>query len=214
MTSTTKKIPTIRLLLLAVLLTGVNAAVILKPELIPADILPMINLVFGMLLALETLWLARTPKAKPATPSAAEPPPAPKIGREERTRHELARFLGLLQEKGRLVDFLMEDLAGQPDERVGQVARVVHQGCKSVLDRHFDLSPVRPEDEGKEVTLETGLPPESVRLVGSVKGEPPYTGILLHKGWRTTKVQLPEISRDLPETSDHYPVAPAELELR
>lgn len=213
MTNPPKKIPTIRLLLLAVLLTAVNAAAILDPDRLPADILPMINLILGVFLAMETLWLARTPKSK-APPPAAAPAPTPKISREERTRHELARFLGLFQEKGRLVDFLMEDLAGQPDERVGQVARVVHQGCKSVLDRHFDLSPVQTAEEGKEITLEEGLEPESVRLVGSVKGGPPFTGILLHRGWRTTKVDLPEISRELPDSSDSYPVAPAEVELR
>jgi len=209
--STPKRVPTIRLLLLAVAFTALNAVRLLRPETLPADIGDMVNLGLGVLLALETLWLARTPAPAKATPEA---PVAPKTSREARTRHELAHFLGLMQEKGRLVDFLMEDLAGQPDERVGQVARVVHQGCRDVLNDCFALEPVQAAEEGKELTLDADTPPEQVRLIGSVKGEPPHTGILLHKGWKTTKVDLPEISRELAEDPDTYLVAPAELEVR
>jgi hypothetical protein len=211
MSTPPKKVPTIRLLLIGVALSAVNAVSFFQPERIPSDLVPMINLILAMLLAMEVLWLARTPKATDAIET--EPALTPKTSREERTRHELAHFLGLLQEKGRLVDFLMEDIQSQPDARVGQVARVVHQGCKSVLDQHFKLEPLRIEPEGAKLTLEEDAPLDSLRLVGTVPADGPIQGSLVHKGWKTTSVTLPELTRILPESTDCYVVAPAELDV-
>jgi len=42
-----------------------------------------------------------------------------------------------------------------------------------------------------------------------VGGEPPFTGVLRHHGWRATKVKLPTLS----EGVDRHVVAPAEVEL-
>ena len=208
----THPVPTIRLLLLAVLLAAVNAAATFRPDWIPGDILPLVNLVLGMFLALETLWLARAPKSA-GTPAADKPAPATAATRDERAKHELARFLGLFQEKGRLVDFLMEDVRDQPDARVGQVARVVHQGCRKVLDEHFTLDPVRAEPEGEALSLGDSMDPETLRLVGSVPDEGDLRGTLLHKGWKTTSVTLPQLNRDVPENAPFYVVAPAEVEV-
>lgn len=205
-----KPVPTIRLLLLAVVLTSVNAAAVFRPDWIPGDILPLVNLLLGMFLALETLWLARTPKtADTPAPEAA----APAATRDERAKHELTRFLGLLQEKGRLVDFLMEDIRDHPDDRVGQVARVVHQGCRQVLDDHFALEPVRTEPEGDTLTLGNDFDPHTLRLVGSVSDRGDIRGALLHKGWKTASLTLPQLNRDVPESSPFYVVAPAEIEV-
>ena len=38
--------------------------------------------------------------------------------------------------EGRLIDFLMDDLTAYGDAQVGAAARVVHEGCKAVLQEH------------------------------------------------------------------------------
>ena len=45
----------------------------------------------------------------------------------------------MLQEKGRLVDFLMDDINAYSDAQVGAAARVVHAGCRGVLQDHFAI---------------------------------------------------------------------------
>ena len=61
---------------------------------------------------------------------------------------EIVSFLAMLQARGRLVDFLMDDINTYGDAQVGAAARVVHAGCKAVLLEHFQISPVRAESEG------------------------------------------------------------------
>ena len=58
---------------------------------------------------------------------------------------EIVHFLAMLQEKGRLVDFLMDDINAYNDAQVGAAARVVHAGCKGVLQEHFNIHPLRTE---------------------------------------------------------------------
>jgi hypothetical protein len=145
--------------------------------------------------------------AAPAPPPAPIQPPPPS---EYRSESEIVAFFGLLQEKGRLVDFLMDDIAGYEDAEVGAAARVVHQGCRQVLDEYFTISAISEAQEGTQVTLPAGYPPDQYRIVGKLAGEPPFTGTLLHKGWKTEAVKLPRIvaSGRLPA------IAPAEVELR
>ena len=70
-------------------------------------------------------------------------------------------FFGLLQEKGRLVDFLMEDVTAYEDAEVGAAARVIHQGCRQVLEEYFKISAISQAQEGAEVTVPTGYSPIS-----------------------------------------------------
>ncbi len=203
--------PARRMIALAAVLTLANAAAALVPHALPPDFLKslsLVNLLGAIALALEALFLERSCSGEA---SCAAPPPPP-VSREERTRHELAAFLGLLQEKGRLVDFVMEDITTQSDARVGQVARVVHQGCREVLGKHFDLQPARDEAEGALVELPDGGGTE-LRLVGKVPEGGPRRGVLLHAGWVSRSVRLPELIAEMPETSSRYLVAPAEIEL-
>jgi hypothetical protein len=117
--------------------------------------------------------------------------------------------LSLLQREGRLVDFLQQDIASFPDADVGVAARVVHEGCRRALDSHATLEPVRSEHEGSRVTLAPGFAADATKLVGDVKGNPPYAGVLRHRGWRVAKLELPK------PVGGHDPriVAPAEVEL-
>ena len=116
--------------------------------------------------------------------------------------------LALLQRHGRLVDFLQENIDDYDDAQVGAAVRQIHGGCRQVLDEHFRLQPVREENEGDRVTVESGFDPSAIRLTGSVSGEPPFQGTLQHKGWRAAAVQLPERNAEL----DTAVVQPAEVE--
>ena len=104
----------------------------------------------------------------------------------------VVQFLSLLQEKGRFLDFIMDDVSKFQDQQVGAAARVVHSGCSQVMKEFFEILPVRSESEGSEVTLTEDEPSEFHRLLGQV-GAPPWQGRLVHKGWKTEKVNLPEL---------------------
>lgn len=119
------------------------------------------------------------------------------------------QLLALLQREGRFVDFLEEDVAGFPDAQLGAAARVVHEKCRAALREHFPLEPVRSEEEGARVTLERGFDAARVRMTGNVVGEPPFTGSLVHRGWRVREVRLPKMV----EGHDPAILAPAEVEL-
>jgi hypothetical protein len=124
---------------------------------------------------------------------------------------EVVSFVATLQDKGRLVDFLMDDINACDDSRVGAAARVVHAGCKAALLEHFQIGPVRAEPEGATVRIEAGHPADEYRLLGTINGPAPFVGKLVHHGWKTTSVKLPRVLRG---ASDRLPtIAPAEVEL-
>jgi len=129
----------------------------------------------------------------------------------KRADAEVVNFLAILQEKGRLVDFLMDDITGYSDAQVGAAGRVLHEGCRAVLLEHFGIRPMREEGEGSKVTVPPGYAPDDYRLVGRISGEAPFTGTLVHHGWKTEWVKLPRLIR---KSDDRPPaVAPAEVEL-
>ncbi|MFG0771776.1 DUF2760 domain-containing protein [Vibrio plantisponsor] len=119
------------------------------------------------------------------------------------------QLLSLFQQEARLIDFLKEDVAGFSDEEVGAAARVIHAGGQKVLKEYVSLSPVRSEDEESRITLEEGFNPQQVRLVGNVSGSAPFTGTLIHKGWKADSMTLPKLA----ENYDASIIAPAEVEL-
>jgi len=144
----------------------------------------------------------------PAAPTVpAAPAVAPLAARADETA--ALQLLSLLQREGRLVDFLQQDIASFPDADVGVAARVVHEGCRKALRAHATLEPVRAEDEGARVTLAAGFDADAVKLVGEVKGEPPYAGVLRHRGWRVKRLELPALVGE----HDVHVLAPAEVEL-
>ena len=137
----------------------------------------------------------------PAPALAPAPTPAPATA--------ALQLLALLQREGRLVDFLQQDIAAFPDADVGVAARVVHEGCRKALRVHATIEPVRSEDEGARVRIEAGFDADEVKLVGEVKGSPPYTGALRHRGWRATRLELPRLVGE----HDARVLAQAEVEL-
>lgn len=142
----------------------------------------------------------------------AAPPPTPALEPprlKEAEPDAALQVLGLLQQEGRFIDFLEEDVAAYADAEVGAAARVVHEGCKKALDRHFTIEAVRTEEEGSRVTLQEGFDSSHVRLTGNVVGQPPFTGSLTHKGWHVVESRLPKVAAG----HDLAVIAPAEVEL-
>lgn len=119
------------------------------------------------------------------------------------------QLLSLLQQEARFVDFLNEDLKGFSDAEIGAVARVVHEGGRKTLQQYFKLQPVRTEEEESRITLPAGFNAAEVRVTGNVVGQPPFTGTLVHRGWRVTEVNLPKLA----ESHDARIIIPAEVEL-
>lgn len=142
--------------------------------------------------------------------AASVPVSAPEV--RNLSEAEALALLGVFQQKGRLIDFLMDDISSYSDAQVGAAARVVQQGCKSVLQEHFTIVPVSEEKEGALVTVPESAPSDEYSLVGKIAGEPPFSGVLVHKGWKATSVKLP---RSLQADAKRLPpIAPAQVELR
>ena len=165
--------------------------------------------IVGAALLLLFAALADRPKSRPAAEKVSV---APTTLTTNQSNAEVVNFLGILQEKGRLVDFLMDDVKGYSDAEVGAAARVLHEGCRAVLLEHFGIHPVREESEGSKVTVPAGYAPDEYRLVGKISGEAPFSGVLVHHGWRTEWVKLPRLLRT---GDDRLPtIAPSEIELK
>ena len=157
---------------------------------------------------------APEPAPNPQAERAAGPSPAERGGTASPARDPsfdgaAAQTLGILQVGGRLLDFLAEEIESYDDADIGAAVREVHRGCKKALADHFDLAPVRTEDEEAMVTVAAGFNPAEVRLVGNVVGQPPFSGTLKHKGWKATTVRLPKV----PAGEDGLVIAPAEVEV-
>lgn len=167
----------------------------------------------------DGVFAARVSAARTDAPAHDEPPirlsgstmpkasPPPRL-REVPTDAAL-QLLGLLQREGRFIDFVKEDVSTFSDAEVGAAARVVHDGCARALAEHLEISAVRSEAEEARVTLDVGFASTGVRVTGNVRGEPPFTGTLRHRGWRALNVRLPQLA----EGHDVSVIAPAEVEL-
>jgi hypothetical protein len=147
------------------------------------------------------------PTSRAAKPPPPLPQPAAKL--QDAPPDSALVLLGLLQKEGRFVDFLQEPITSYSDQEIGAAARVVHEGCLRVLKDYLSIAPVRTEAEGSRVTLERGFDAASVRPIGNVIGEPPFTGSLVHRGWRAVDVRLPKVA----SSRDVRILAAAEVEL-
>lgn len=179
--------------------------------------LAAVSLLLSLLLAIIAIVaLRRKPAPLPVPAPAPVPPPEPARSEpvkpvviRESTPDAALQLLGLLQQEARFIDFVQEDIARHADADIGAAVRVVHEGCRRVLKQHFELEPVRTESEGSRVTLPKGFDASSVRVSGHIVGEPPFTGALIHRGWRASRVNLPKLA----DGHDAHVLAPAEVEL-
>lgn len=129
---------------------------------------------------------------------------------EEKKDPSHLRLLSLLQQSGRLIDFLKEDITPYSDAQIGAAVRKIHAECGKSLEELVTIRPVMQEKEGEQVTLQAGYDAAAYKVVGKVKGEPPYSGKLVHKGWKAHKQSLPKQVGDL--SSDI--LCPAEIEIK
>jgi len=203
------------LVVTAILLSLLNSLLLVPATSVYTAPIAAIALVLSLLIL--TLSLLGGPKGRttpgpvPAAGPAPPPVPIPPLAQApNQAEAEVVAFFALLQEKGRLVDFLMEDITSYDDTHVGAAARVIHQGCREVLQEHFKITAISESEEGSQVTLPAGYAKEQYRIVGNLNGEPPFTGTLIHKGWKTEFVKLPRIV----ETQRLPAIAPAEVELQ
>ncbi|HEY8551540.1 MAG TPA: DUF2760 domain-containing protein [Vicinamibacterales bacterium] len=138
-----------------------------------------------------------------AAPAAA----APASAAEDRGDRAV-QLLALLQREGRLVDFLREDLSAYSDAQVGAAVRDVHAKTRAALDRYMTIGPLSEEDEGEPREVSADTDPSTIRIVGNVPAQGTARGIVRHRGWRVTRLDLPP----LPQTGRDV-VAPAEVEV-
>jgi hypothetical protein len=128
----------------------------------------------------------------------------------ETTDFSQLRLLQYLQQGGRLIDFLKEDISAFNDAQVGAAVRKIHQDCARVIEELVTIRPLKDEQEGSTFQVPKGYHPAEIKVVGQVKGEPPFTGILIHRGWKAQKRSLPKrIGEQTPEI-----ICPAEVEVK
>jgi len=164
------------------------------------------NLLFSGELSSEVLIalnLSRRSATAPAK-AASSAPAAPAA----RTSDGALQILAILQRDSRLIDFLMEDVSAYSDDQVGAAVRELHDQCRDAIARYVTLAPVIDGVEGTYAKA-PAQDPNLVKFVGNVPAQPPAGGTLRHKGWRASKVDLP----NLPAKQDATIIAPAEIEI-
>src|ERR1041384_2510767 len=83
--------------------------------------------------------------------------PAKAVLPPERVHASGLMLLAALQREGRFIDFLQQDASGFSDEDVGAAARVVHDGCRKILNQFFAFEPAVKGDEGMPMTVPAGF---------------------------------------------------------
>jgi hypothetical protein len=196
-----------------------SALTFLPADTLPAGFGPSLNGAV-VLLTLFIAWRSfATMRSRPEPPAAAPVEPAPRLEPAKPAKPEPTQtgealiLLSLLQEKGRFLDYVMEDITAFNDAQVAAASRVVHQGCAAVIKECLTLAPTHEGKEGDRVTLDKSSDPNRYRLLGKVPQEPPYTGVVVHRGWKTSKLALPRFTRPVDPTGANV-VTPMEVEIR
>ncbi len=167
------------------------------------------GLVISAILALTLSSVAKGERDKTgAVREESKPGPAPPA-ETAAFDDRVVDILTLLQKKGRLIDFLQEDLGGYDDRQVGAAVRNIHKGCREALAEYVRISPVMWETEGHEVIVSEGFDPSAIRLTGNVVGSPPFKGVVRHAGWRVVSTKIPP----RPRHHDTSIIEPAEVEI-
>jgi hypothetical protein len=186
-----------------------------KYFMVAASVWAAVFLVFGLILwgllrRIAIKSFKKSGKPVPKKQVRASAVSAAEREAQEQTRQRLfLHLLSVLQREGRLVDFFFEDLNRYEDAQIGGAVRAIHENCRKVVNKSLSLEAVIDRSEGEEIRVEPGFDPDAIKLTGNVTGEPPFTGILRHKGWRTQKLELPALSG----VQNAGIIAPAEVEI-
>ena len=122
---------------------------------------------------------------------------------------ESLRLLAILQTDARLIDFLMENLAGAPADAVKNGVMEVQKKAVAALNKHLVLEPILAGTEGDRVTVPKGFDPSAISVLGHVTGEPPFAGELQHPGWKVKEIKLPTGT----DGRDLFVIQPAEVQM-
>jgi hypothetical protein len=130
---------------------------------------------------------------------------------EQEQKHRLfLHMLSILQREGRLLDFFNEDLNDYDDEQIGMAVRSIQEDCKKAVHKYIALKPVYDRKEGDMIEINADFDPDSVKLIGNVSGEPPFKGVLKHRGWKAGKKEIPKLST----IKNSAIITPAEVEIK
>jgi len=159
-------------------------------------------------------WLFARSSIKKLALSTIETDEEPDAGNDKAEkdlsdRRFFLHLFSLMQREGRLMDFLNEDLDGYDDAQIGSAVRSIHAGCRQLVQEYLNPEPVMDRHEGAVVEVPVDFDPGSIKLTGNVVGEPPFNGILRHKGWQVGKMKLPTLSG----SQNAEIIAPAEVEI-
>ena len=146
---------------------------------------------------------------QPQPPSVLPSTPTPEPVKQAESADRAVQMLAILQRDGRLIDFLTEDILPYTDAQIGAAVRDLHQSCQQALLRYVQLEPIIASEEGEAITVQEAIDPAAIKLIGNVTGKPPLRGLLRHRGWRASAVNLPP----LPDGTGRAVVAPAEVEI-
>lgn len=150
----------------------------------------------------------------PPTPKKKAPEQGKKDTAEEKQKRDkkdtriYLHLLSTLQREGRLIDFFSEDLSLYEDDQIGAAVRSIHENCKKTINKYIAPQPVLQAEEGAEIKVDPDFDPLEIKLTGNVIGEPPFNGILRHRGWMANK-KIPVLS----ESTNPKILAPAEVEI-
>lgn len=181
---------------------------------VSAGIFVVFGLLLWLMLRLSFGRLARTGevariKPKPEKAKTAKPDPEAEKAQRIKERRLFIHLLAALQRDGRLMDFLAEDLDEYEDDQIGAAVRSIHENCNGALEKYIQAGPVVDAAEETELTVPPDFDPAAIKLTGNVTGEPPFTGIVRHRGWRAKRLEMPTLSA----TRDPDIIAPAEVEI-
>lgn len=161
------------------------------------------------------LALPETTSAAAATPPKAVEQPAPALAPTRSLVHVTApesalQLLAALQREGRLLDFVNDEIDGASDADIGAAARAVHAGCRKAVREYFAVEPISGDAEGARAELPAGFDATRFRLIGNVTGTPPYVGVVQHRGYRVSKVEMPQVV----DGHDLHVLQPAEIDVQ
>ncbi|MGM0418165.1 MAG: DUF2760 domain-containing protein [Thermodesulfobacteriota bacterium] len=127
----------------------------------------------------------------------------------ELEKRKFLHILSVLQEDGRFLDFLSEDLSDYDDQDIGAAVRSIHKGCNDGLKKYVELKPLLEEEEESLIEVPKNFNPDKYKLTGKVVGNPPFKGTIRHRGWRASNINMPELKK----TDNAELLVPAEVEV-
>ncbi len=179
--------------------------------LVSAGVFALFGLTFWLLLRASFVKLIQKTKgAGIQKPTGVDGEKRPvKKDKPSKDRRMFLHLISVFQREGRLIDFFAEDLSLYEDAQIGAAVRSIHENCKKTVEKYISPKPVIDKDEGDPITINPDFDPDSIKLTGNVTGDPPFKGIVRHKGWQASKPDIPTLSG----SKESKIIAPAEVEI-